>query len=236
MVIDGFSTDLKSINAGVPQGSVLPPTLFLICINDLLSLTANPIYSFADDSSLCHSYSFSRRPSTSAVAECRGNMNDTLNNDLNKILKWGKLNRVDFNANKTQSCLLTHKRVDGLDFRTRIAGVDVPQSDGLDMLGMQIQSNLHWDKHIFGIAKKAAQSIGLLKRCKKYFTPLDLRNIYTSYIRPKMEYNSHIWAEAPRASLHYLDSVQKRAKRLIGDDEVFSSLSLPWAIEGTWDA
>ena len=148
-----------------------------------------------------------------------------LNNDLNIIINWGKLNRVDFNANKTQSCLLTHKRVDGLDFRTWVAGVDVPRSNGLDMLGMQVQSNLHWDKHIFEIAKKAAQSIGLLKRCKKYFTPLDLRNIYTSYIRPKMEYNAHIWAGASRSSLEYLDRIQERAKRLIGDDEVSSSLS-----------
>ena len=55
VVIDGYSSNFKSINAGVPQGSVLSPTLFLIFINDLLSLTANPIYSFADDSSLCHS-------------------------------------------------------------------------------------------------------------------------------------------------------------------------------------
>ena len=49
---------------------------------------------------------------------------------------------------------------------TRVAGVDVPRSDGLYMLGMLVQSNLHWDKHIFEIAKKAEQIIGLLKRCK----------------------------------------------------------------------
>src|SRR5699024_1843053 len=96
VVIDGFSSDLKSINAGVPQGSVLSPTLFLIFINDLLSLTANPIYSFADDSSLCHSYSFSRPPSSSAVENRRRNMNDSLNDDLVKIIEWGKSNRVEF--------------------------------------------------------------------------------------------------------------------------------------------
>ena len=225
VVIDGFASNLKSINAGVPQGSVLSPTLFLIFINDLLSLTANPIYSFADDSSLCHSYSFPRRPRNFEVADCRRNMNDSLNTDLQKIIDWGKQNRVDFNPNKTQSCLLTHKRVDGSDFRTRVAGVDVPLSDGLDILGMQLQNDLNWDKHIFEIAKKAAQSIGLLKRCKKYFTPSDLRNIYISYIRPKMEYNSHIWAGASQSALQYLDRIQERAKRLIGDDEVSSSLS-----------
>ena len=42
VVIDGFASNLKSINAGVPQGSVLSPTLFLIFINDLLSLQRTP--------------------------------------------------------------------------------------------------------------------------------------------------------------------------------------------------
>ena len=76
-----------------------------------------------------------------------------LNNDLNKIIDWGKLNRVDFNAKKKPKDVFWYKRVNGLDFRTRVAVVDVPQADGLDMLGMQIQINLNWDKHIFGITK-----------------------------------------------------------------------------------
>ena len=50
------------INTGVPQGSVLAPTLFLH-INDLLSATTNPIHSYADDSTL---HSNIQSPQTSA--------------------------------------------------------------------------------------------------------------------------------------------------------------------------
>ena len=81
-------------------------------------------------------------------------MNDLLNNDLQKIIEWGSCNRVEFNPTKTQSCLLTHKRVAGPQLRTRVAGVDVPQSDSLDILDMQLQGNLKWNQHIFVIAKK----------------------------------------------------------------------------------
>ena len=71
VVVDGVASNIFPINAGVPQGSDLSPTLFLLFINDLLSLTSNPIYSFADDSSICHSYSFNSRPDLSQVERCR---------------------------------------------------------------------------------------------------------------------------------------------------------------------
>ena len=225
VVVDGIASNLYPINAGVPQGSVLSPTLFLIFINDLLSLTSNPIYSFADDSSLCHSYSFKNRPNLSQILHCRARMDDSLNNDLIDIVRWGRLNRVEFNANKTQCCLLSHKRISFLGQGVSMCDVNITQSDTLAVLGISIRSDLRWDDHIFGIAKEAAKCLGFLKRCKKYFTPTDLRTIYITYIRPKMEYNSHLWAGASKSSLSCLDKVQGRAVKLIGDNCVSSTIT-----------
>ena len=103
VVIDGVSSRTYPLQAGVPQGSVLSPTLFLLFINDLLSLTENPIFSFADDSTLCHSYSFSKRPNQVELSLKRREMNTSLNSDLEKIAEWGRMNRVEFNAKKTMS-------------------------------------------------------------------------------------------------------------------------------------
>ncbi len=61
-VIDGHCSTSKPINSGVPQGSDLSPTLFLLFINDLLSLANCPIHSCADDTTLHYSTSFDRHP------------------------------------------------------------------------------------------------------------------------------------------------------------------------------
>ena len=55
--VDGFLSNLHSINAGVPQGSVISPVLFILFINDLLTSTSSIIYSFADDTFLSFSIS-----------------------------------------------------------------------------------------------------------------------------------------------------------------------------------
>ncbi len=61
-VEDGHCSTPKPIYSGVPQGSVLSATLFLLFINDLLSLTTCPIHSCADDTTLHYSMSFERLP------------------------------------------------------------------------------------------------------------------------------------------------------------------------------
>lgn len=221
VVLDGFTSDTHNLNSGVPQGSALAPTLFLIFINDLLNLTVNPLYCFADDSTLDASYSFESRVSanTHAVSAMREEMVASLNSDLNIIRDWGKANRVDFNASKTQSCLLsmkTNRTVASVYFD----GQNLARCSDISILGMRFNDNLRWTEHIYDIAKNASKSLGFLRRCRKYFSPSDIARIYKAHIRPKLEYNSHIWAGAPRTYLNVLDRIQNRAIRLIGDKSI----------------
>lgn len=67
-------TERLNINTGIPQGTVVYPVLFFIYINDLLALTSDPIHSFADGSTLHHSYK--RKPSNGMVDEARKRIMD----------------------------------------------------------------------------------------------------------------------------------------------------------------
>ena len=51
VVLNGQCLDWQGIDAGVPQGSILSPLLFLICINDLAEGLESSVKLFADDTS-----------------------------------------------------------------------------------------------------------------------------------------------------------------------------------------
>ena len=109
MIFDGSQSSLHQINAGVPQGSVLAPTLFLLNINDLLNSTSNSIHSYADDSSLHSSFCFSQRPSRLDVLIGRERAFVSLNADLVAVSRWGDVNRTTFNSGKTQYIGFTNR-------------------------------------------------------------------------------------------------------------------------------
>lgn len=217
VVLDGVSSTKHSLNAGVPQGSVLSPTLFLIFIDDLLKLTVNPIHSFADDSTLHCSFQFNHPVSRTLANHHRQLVTNSLNDDLSKIFEWGSHNMVTFNASKTQTTYFTNKRLDVEPNHTiQFDNANTSYSTvGLNILGINLSDKLLWNDHIRSVALQAARRLGFLRRCSKYISRANKLLIYKAFIRPVLEYNSHLWAGAPISSLKIVDSIQKRAIRIL---------------------
>ena len=76
VVVAGQSSEWANINAGVPQGSVLGPLLFLIYINDLTDESISNPFIYADDAML------------SKVVENADASAENLNDNLNRISHW----------------------------------------------------------------------------------------------------------------------------------------------------
>ena len=85
MVIKSCKSDYKSINAGVPHGSVLGPLLFLIYVNDISDSLLGLTRLFADDSSLFYS--------ASSIHDIEG----IINFDLQVLVTWAKQWLINFN-------------------------------------------------------------------------------------------------------------------------------------------
>nr|CAH7748768.1 unnamed protein product [Callosobruchus chinensis] len=196
VVVDGFSSSFHNINAGVPQESVLAPTLFLLHIDDLLSSTTNPIHSFADDSTL-HAGIMSNRPISVAELERRRLATAaSLSKDLEAISAWGLRNMVEFNASKTQYCTLSNKRCPS-EHSVLMNNQALPRSHSFKLLRVSITENMIWHEHVSSIATAAGKKLGYLFRARKYFSPSNLLTLYKAQIRPSLEYCSHILGGLP---------------------------------------
>ena len=96
MVLDGKSSQEYPVNAGVPQGSILGPTLFLLYINDLPDGVICDIAIYADDITL-----YSKCDRASDLWQ-QLELASELESDLGDTVDWGKKWLVDFNAGKSQ--------------------------------------------------------------------------------------------------------------------------------------
>nr|CAH7729536.1 unnamed protein product [Callosobruchus chinensis] len=191
VVVDGFSSSFHNINAGIPQGSVLAPTLVLLHINDLLSSTTNPIHSFADYSTL-HAGIMSNRPISVVELERRRLATAaSLSKDLEAITAWGLRNMVEFNASKPQYCTLSNQKCPS-EHSVLMNNQALPRSNSFKLLGVSITKNMIWHEHVSSIATAAGKKLGYLFRARKYFSPSNLLTLYKAQIRPSLEYCSHI--------------------------------------------
>ena len=128
---------------------------------------------------------------------------------------------IKFNTSKTQ-LLTTSLSNTPSNYPIIFDDSEIPPLNSINILGLQISSSLSWRNHIVQIAKSASKKLGVLFRCKQYFNAAQLFKLYTGFIRPCLEYCSHIWGSSPYTSL--LDRIESKAIRLIGHPSLTSTL------------
>ena len=163
MILDGKPSQEYPVNAGVPQGSILGPTLFLLYINDLPDDVTCDIAIYADDTTL---YSKCDRASNlwqklELAAE--------LDSDLRDKVEWGKW-LVDFSAGKTQLVSFDRSNNNG-SIDVKMGGSILEEKSYFKMLGLTFSSKSDWGSYIFTIAKTASKKIGALICPMKFLSP-----------------------------------------------------------------
>ena len=94
--VNGSFSKINPVTSGIPQGSVLGPTLFVIYINDMPQSVMNEIYLFADDTKLY-----------SVVNSDLDRMH--LQDDLDRLYDWSNKWLLKFHPKKCKSISIPHK-------------------------------------------------------------------------------------------------------------------------------
>ena len=135
MVLDGKSSQEYPVNAGVPQGSILGPTLFLLYINDLPDDIICDVAIYADYTTL-----YSKCDRASDLWQQLG-LASELESDLRDTVDWGEKRLVDFNAGKTQLVLFGQSNNNG-SIDVKMVGSILEEKSSFKMLGLTFSSKL----------------------------------------------------------------------------------------------
>ncbi len=200
VVLGEHVSNWETVSSGVPQGSVLGPILFVIYIHDIV-IEQFPCKLYADDYKIIAELSEMKGPGElQKDIDSIVNLTETwlmkLNHSKCKVMHIGKYNTC---AEYTM-----------IDRETSIKYKLAVTKSERD-LGIKITDDLKWHTHVSTIASKANSIPGWFKSA---FMCRDLRlwtRLYSTYIRPHLEFAAPVWNVYMKGDIDTLEKVQRRA-------------------------
>ena len=202
---DHFSSS-KSINIGLPQGSILSPLIFILYINDLNYISDSFAKTlFADDTTL----TFTNDNFNTLIQTC--------NIELEKFNKWSIANKLSINTEKTYCMLFTNRHIPNILPPIYLNNQIIEYQSSLRYLGLILDNKLKFDVHINTISKKISKSIGIFYKLRSITGCECLKILYHSLVSPYLSYCSLLWGKAYPTHLKRLETLQKRIIRIINN-------------------
>ena len=173
---------------------------------------------FADDTSITLS------------AKTVADLKLAVTSELNNLTGWLRANKLSLNVAKSELMIIgSRQRLNTQCEKINISIDDrtIKRVDHIKSLGLTIDAQLSWSKHVDEISKKVSSAIGALKRVRP-FIPTDVAfQIYNALILPHFDYCSPVW-DGMSGCLS--DKLQNRAARVITQSPFDTSSNLLLAV------
>ncbi len=204
VVINGVCSDEKSINASVPQGSILGPLLFLVYVNDIVDDLETTPYLFADDTSLF----------CPVDPKNMQNAFDKVNRDLVKLENWAAQWRVTFNASKTVYMIVSNrKNIVYPDLY--LSGQKLTRVYDHKHLGMVFSHDMKWGAHIDSVLHKAFARLNGIRRLRMVVPRTIRESLYKALVLPIVEYGSVLFDNCSAFLKQRLERLHRNASVIV---------------------
>lgn len=206
---DHFS-DSRKITAGVPQGSILGPLMYILFTSDMPTNNLVHTSTFADDTAFI---SVHKNP---VIASC------CLQDHIKELEKW--LDKWKIKVNPTKCVHVTFTLRKGNCPKLKINNIDIPEQNHVKYLGIHLDRRLTWSQHIESKSTQLKLKTSQLQWLLCPHSALNLNCkvlIYKSIIKPIWTYGIQLWGTASASNIEKLQKRQNKILRLITGDPWF---------------
>ena len=185
---NGVESETRKITCGVPQGSVLGPSLFNVYYNSIADCFVHSETTLYADDSEAHCSHFSIHGAETAM-----------NNDLQNVEQWSKANRVIANIKQTKSMLigsrLALRKAEAENIQIHLFNNKIEEVTTFNYLGVRMTNTLPWKPHVDRLCQRSYPKMKLLNRVSSFLPTAVLLRIYKQTILPIIDYGSIIWQD-----------------------------------------
>ena len=185
--LQGKSSSKEQVSCGVPQGSILGPTLFLIYINDISAALKNSSTVLYADDTVFH-----------VSHKCPETLEKIMQEEFSELNDWLVDNKLSLALDKTELMIFSPKSKIKEGEGIKVA--NLKRVTEFKYLGIYVDSKLNFSKHLQNLVKKISQRISALRRQAKSLPLIHVKRLAEAVISPYLSYCSSAWFSALSAT------------------------------------
>ena len=214
-----FTSKDEKVKAGVPQGSILGPLLFICFSNDI----------YTDFQDKCKCYSYADDSQFIIAAKNQKELTKKIEEIIKMAHRWYSQNCMKANQGKTE-ILVVNKgniRTENMKIKVQEKGKlkILRPSKFIKVLGILIDENLNWRKQVLKVRKSASNTIRKLHRIN-HLLPIDIKiQLYNALVVPHFDYADVIWGGCSTQMSRKLQITQNFAVKSITGAKKFDHVT-----------